>query len=34
MRQWEHSFPFDDVYDSAFALDPYQDILVLLDDER
>lgn len=33
MRQWEHSFPFH-VHDSTFALDPHEDILVLLERER
>ena len=32
MRQWEHSFSFD-VYDTALALNPYEDILVLLEEE-
>jgi hypothetical protein len=33
MRQWEHSFPFRH-YDSAVALDPCEDVLVLLKNDR
>ena len=33
MRQWEHSFPFRH-YHPAVALDPYEDVLVLLKYDR
>lgn len=33
MRQWEYSFPFY-IHPSAFALDPYEDMLVVLEYRR